>query len=127
MKRDKFRVALSGDFLKKDGSPVFPVFDIKPLTDKSDLEMQYLNSLDPILGDQLEDFDALILLGHQFTSKSIPRSGRLSVVARFGVGYDSVDVSCCTENDIVVCITPDGVRRPVAVSIIALISCVFMP
>jgi phosphoglycerate dehydrogenase-like enzyme len=43
----------------------------------------------------------------------------LSVVARFGVGYDTVDTQACTEAGITVCITPDGVRRPVAVSIVA--------
>jgi phosphoglycerate dehydrogenase-like enzyme len=39
-------------------------------------------------------------------------------VARFGVGYDSVDVAACTEAGIAVAITPDGVRRPVAVSVL---------
>ena len=51
---------------------------------------------------------------------SIPASGRLSVVARFGVGFDSVDVDACTRNNIAVCTTPDGVRRPVAVSILTM-------
>jgi phosphoglycerate dehydrogenase-like enzyme len=41
-------------------------------------------------------------------------------VARFGVGYDTVDVEACTNAGIALVITPDGVRRPVAVSIIAL-------
>ena len=39
-------------------------------------------------------------------------------MARFGVGYDTVDVEACTKAGIALCITPDGVRRPVAVSII---------
>ena len=72
----------------------------------------------PLRGDQLEDFDALILLAHRFDATSVPKSGRLAVVARFGVGYDTVDVAACTANDIALVITPDGVRRPVAVSII---------
>ena len=42
--------------------------------------------------DQLADFDALILLAHRFTKDSIHPNGRLAVVARFGVGYDTVDV-----------------------------------
>ncbi len=75
----------------------------------------------PLRGDQLEDFDALILLTHRFALESVPKSGRLSVVARFGVGYDTVDVAACTKGDIALCITPDGVRRPVAVSIITFI------
>ena len=42
------------------------------------------------------------------------------MVARFGVGYDNVDVEACDENGIAVVITPDGVRRPVAVAIMTL-------
>jgi D-3-phosphoglycerate dehydrogenase len=71
-------------------------------------------------GEQLEDFDALILLAHRFDAASVPRSGRLAVVARFGVGYDTVDVDACTRAGIALVITPDGVRRPVAVSVITL-------
>ena len=41
-------------------------------------------------------------------------------MARFGVGYDTVDVEACTKAGIALVITPDGVRRPVAVSIITL-------
>ena len=44
--------------------------------------------------------------------------GRLTAVARFGVGYDTVDVDACTKAGIALVITPDGVRRPVAVSVI---------
>jgi phosphoglycerate dehydrogenase-like enzyme len=38
-----------------------------------------------------------------------------------GVGYDSVDVPACTRNGILLTITPDGVRRPVATSVLAYI------
>ena len=48
----------------------------------------------------------------------MPKSGRLAAVARFGVGYDTVDVDACTKAGIALVITPDGVRRPVAVSVI---------
>ena len=110
-----FRVALSGDFKKADGAPVFPDFDLAPLKSAPGVEMTYLESANPLRADQLEDYDALILLAHRFAPESVPRSGRLSVVARFGVGYDTVDVPACTAADITLCITPDGVRRPVAV------------
>lgn len=116
-----FRVALSGDFRKADGSPTFPDFDLTPLDQAKDVEMVFLDNASPIRGDQLEEFDALILLAHRFDATSVPKSGRLAVVARFGVGYDTVDVPACTANDIALAITPDGVRRPVAVSIITFI------
>lgn len=115
---NRFRVALSGDFRKADGSPTFPDFDLTPLRDAANVEMAFLENANPLKPEQLEDFDALILLAHRFDATSIPRSGRLAVVARFGVGYDTVDVAACTANDIALVITPDGVRRPVAVSII---------
>jgi D-3-phosphoglycerate dehydrogenase len=113
-----FRVALSGDFRKADGSPTFPDFDLTPLREAKNVEMAFLDNASPLKGEQLEDFDALILLAHRFDAGSVPKSGRLAVVARFGVGYDTVDVPACTANDIALVITPDGVRRPVAVSII---------
>jgi phosphoglycerate dehydrogenase-like enzyme len=40
-------------------------------------------------------------------------------VARFGVGYDNVDVAACTRAGVLLTITPDGVRRPVATSVLA--------
>lgn len=113
-----FRVALSGDFRKPDGSPTFPDFDLAPLKSAPNVEMVFLDSSNPLKAEQLEDFDALILLAHRFAAESVPKSGRLAVIARFGVGYDTVDVPACTANDIALVITPDGVRRPVAVSII---------
>jgi D-3-phosphoglycerate dehydrogenase len=117
---DKFRVALSGDFRKPDGSPTYPDFDLTPLKSAPGVEMVFLESASPIRGEQLEDFDALILLAHRFARESVPKSGRLAVIARFGVGYDTVDVEACTDADIALVITPDGVRRPVAVSIVTL-------
>jgi len=117
---DKFRVALSGDFRKADGSPTFPDFDVAPLQAAPGVEVACLENVNPIRSDQVADIDALILLQPRFARESIHPNGRLSVVARFGVGYDNVDVAACTEAGIPLCITPDGVRRPVAVSIIAL-------
>ena len=115
-----YRVALSGDFRKADGSPVFPDFDLEPLRSARDVEFAYLEPVNPVRADQLADFDALILLAHRFTQESIHPNGRLAVVARFGVGYDTVDVEACTKAGIALVITPDGVRRPVAVSIVTL-------
>jgi phosphoglycerate dehydrogenase-like enzyme len=121
MMAGNFRVALSGDFRKDDGTPVFPDFDTRPLATEPGVEMVYLDPVNPLPAAQLEDFDALILLAHRFTAESVPNSGRLSIVARFGVGYDTVDVAACTAGNIALAITPDGVRRPVAVSIMTFI------
>src|SRR5262245_15410045 len=117
---DKYRVALSGDFRKADGSLTFPDFDLAPLRNAPGVEVEFIEAANPLRAEQLEDFDALILLIHRFAAESVPKSGRLGVVARFGVGYDTVDVEACTKAGIALVITPDGVRRPVAVSVITL-------
>jgi hypothetical protein len=61
-----FRVALSGDFRKADGSPVYPDFDLEPLGKAPNVEFAYLEPRNPVEADQLKDFDALILLAHRF-------------------------------------------------------------
>ncbi len=114
----KFRVALSGDFIGADGTPAYPMFDLTALSGEH-VEHEFLACEGEIDAEELADFDALILLAHRFGAASVPGNGRLAVVARFGVGYDTVDVEACTENGIALCITPDGVRRPVAVSVLA--------
>jgi phosphoglycerate dehydrogenase-like enzyme len=113
-----FRVALSADFLRADGSPAYPMFDLSPLV-AANIEHAYVPARDGVmLADDLAGFDALILLGHRFDARSIPPDGRLGLVARFGVGYDNVDVGACTRAGIGLAITPDGVRRPVAVTVL---------
>ena len=116
-----FRVALSADFRKPDGRPSFPEFDLSPLEDHPDIDLFYLEPAPVISAAQLAGVDALILLTPRVGADSLTPNGRLAVVARFGVGYDNVDLAACSAHDVAVVITPDGVRRPVAVSILTLV------
>jgi phosphoglycerate dehydrogenase-like enzyme len=117
---EKFRIGLSADFRNADGSPTFRDFDLAPLMQDARVETVFLESESVLSARQLETIDGLILLAHRFDRNSVPKSGRLGVIARFGVGYDTVDVQACTEAGIALVITPESVRRPVAVSIITL-------
>lgn len=117
----KLRVALSADFRRSDGSPAFPEFDLSPLRARDDLDLFYLEPCKEIPAAALADVDVLILLAPKVTAASLASAERLGIVARFGVGYDNVDVAACTAHDVALVITPDGVRRPVAVSILTLI------
>src|SRR5215475_12704370 len=118
----KFRVALSGDFVKADGSPTFPMFDLAPLRGEPNVEVDFVAPVDGVMpAAGLAGYDALILLTPKFDKSSVPADGRLAIVARFGVGYDSVDVGACTAAGIALAITPDGVRRPVAAAILTFI------
>lgn len=119
---DRFRVALSGDFRKADGSPTFPSFDLAPLTGDPRIEVVWVDPADGIIpASELAGCHGLILLIPRFARASIPAGDQLAFVARFGVGYDNVDVEAATENAIAVIITPEGVRRPVAVTVITFI------
>ncbi len=116
---DRFRIALSGDFRKADGSPTFPSFDLTPIMQDPKVEVRWVDPVDGIMPAKgLEDCDALILLAPRMDQKSFPGGGRLAAVARFGVGYDNVDIPACNENGVAAIITPDGIRRPVAVSVV---------
>ncbi len=117
---DTFRVALSGDFLTPDGSPAYPNFDLSPLEQDPNVEFTYLPKKKVISAEDMAGFDALILLSARFQSESFPADGKLSIIARFGVGFDTVDVEACTDHNVALVTTPDGVRRPVAAAIITL-------
>jgi phosphoglycerate dehydrogenase-like enzyme len=112
---------MSGDFLKTNGEFAFPGFDLKPLQRDADIELSYLENCSEISARHTQHIDALILSGPAVTSRSFHSDGRLALIARFGVGYDTIDVAACTDNNVALVITPDGVRRPVAVSILTLI------
>ena len=118
----KFRVAVSADFLRPDGSPSFADFDLAPLKGDHRIEIGYVAAEDDVMpADALQDYDALILFGHQMRRASLPDNRRLGVVARCGVGYDSVDVEALADEGVATVITPGGVARPVAVGILSFI------
>lgn len=118
----QFRVGLSADFMKADGSPAFPSFDLRPLDDDPRIDWSYIPVTDGrIAAENMNGLDALILLAARFDADSFPDDDRLSLIARFGVGYDTVDVEACTRNNVSLVITPNGVRRPVAVAILTFI------
>lgn len=64
--------------------------------------------------ESIKGFDAIFALGLKFTRESVQGADRLALIARWGVGYDMIDVPAITENDILLAITPEAVKRPVA-------------
>lgn len=67
---------------------------------------------------EVAGYDAIVLLGERFGERALAGNERLLGVARWGVGYDAVDLEACTAAHACVFITPQGVRRPVALAII---------
>ena len=73
------------------------------------------------VAEVLDRYDAVIALDYRFPAESFRGIRRLTALARWGVGYDMVNVEACTLADVILTITPDSVRRPMAEANIALI------
>lgn len=52
------------------------------------------------------DVDGAVIAGEPFTARVLDACPRLKVLARAGVGYDSIDVDAATERGVVVCNVP---------------------
>lgn len=70
---------------------------------------------------QVQGYNALAVLGPRVPAGVLEGADRLTVIARYGVGYDNIDIDACTRNGVAVTITPDGVRRPMATAILTLV------
>jgi phosphoglycerate dehydrogenase-like enzyme len=71
--------------------------------------------------DVIDQYDAVIVFGYYFPKESFRGLKRLACLARWGVGYDRIDADACTEADVLLALTPNSVRRPVAEGIFAFI------
>ncbi len=117
----KFRVGITRDFLNADGTLGYGDIGLA-LLDQPHVEREFLISSEAeIPPDVADEYDALLVLAPRVSERTVAGCRRLGLVARFGVGYDTVDVPACTRNSVMLTITPDGVRRPVAVSALTLI------
>jgi len=115
----RFRVGLSADFLDERRQLIFPDIGLGLLEGQPGLEYEFLSDYRPEYApEQISDYDVLISLKPRVTANSLRGVERLCAVGRCGVGYDNVDLAACTERDIAVYITPQGVVRPMAESIV---------
>lgn len=116
----KFRVGVSQEVVTADGGTIFGEDAMKILDDPA-IEWEILADRVPALTpEHAARYDAFCLMTAKVTRDTLSGPDRrLKLVARFGVGYDSVDVGACNEFGVMLTITPDGVRRPVAASVMA--------
>lgn len=115
---DAFRVGISPDFKTEAQGQLEPIlaeiFDPLPY-----VEYEYFTTRAPVVApDEIEGYHALITLRPRFTAATFRGNQRLAIIARWGVGYDYIDVPACTEADVLLAITTDAVRKPVAEAIV---------
>jgi phosphoglycerate dehydrogenase-like enzyme len=113
---NKFRIGITADVLSSDGQPIFGR-DVLGLLDQPHVEWEYMDKGVELTPAQVARYDAICAMIIRVTPASFAgKDRRLKLIARFGVGYDSIDVPACTRAGVILTIAPDGVRRPVATS-----------
>jgi phosphoglycerate dehydrogenase-like enzyme len=119
MTRTPFRVGITSDFETKGllEPALAAVLDPVP-----GIEYELMPNTGGVGAPEVLDrYDAVIALDYRFPAESFVGLERLAVLARWGVGYDKIDLNACTKAGVLLAITPDSVRRPVAEGIIAMI------
>jgi D-3-phosphoglycerate dehydrogenase len=113
----RFRVGLVRDLLNAAGEPAFGAEPLRILDEAPEIERAWLaQRFTEIPAELALEFDALYLTSSRVTRASVARAaeGRLKVIARHGVGYDSVDVAALNQAGVILTNTPLAIRRPVA-------------
>jgi len=121
-KLQKFRVGLTPDFYTDAKGyfegPVQKVFGGVPWIEVVPMPPEPSGTATPAV---LNQFDAIMNLALRMTAQSLKGVDRLAIVARWGVGYDRIDAAALGRADVALCITPQGVRTPVAEAILTLV------
>ncbi len=113
-----FRIGLTQDLLDATGHPSFGQGPMGLLQAQSDIEYEFIpEQVTEITPDIMARYDGLYVNSPKVTAASVARADcRVKIVARHGVGYDSVDVKALADKGILTTNTPVAVRRPVAVA-----------
>ena len=112
----KFKVGITRDILNAKGEPAFGAQALEVLGRVPDIAWEYLPEVVPEITPEIaEKYDALYVNAARVPGSAVAGGGqRLKLVARHGVGYDSVDVPAMTAAGVLVTNTPTAMPRPVA-------------
>ncbi|MCC2315797.1 NAD(P)-dependent oxidoreductase [Cellulomonas xiejunii] len=120
--RDTYHVGVTADGFLPDGSSRFGDLGLDRLT-AAGLTWEYLPSVEhQLTPDVLAPYDAVLSLGHLgLTRDAAAAAPRLRHLARYGAGYDGIDVPGVAAEGVVVTNTPTAVRRPLALAALTLL------
>lgn len=118
-----FKVGVTRDLLDAKGAPCFGVRAFDVLKANAEITWEWLpEDLTEVTPDVAARYDGLYINLPRVTPASIAQPDcRLKILARHGVGYDTVNLPAATAAGIVVTNTPVAVRRPVAVATLTMI------
>ena len=118
-----FKLGIVRDVLNAAGEPSFGNRALEVLKANPLIDWEYTaQSVKEIPADWAARYDALYVNSSRVTAATVGGADRrLRIVARHGVGYDSVDVPALTAKKVVLTNTPLAIRRPVAVATLTLL------
>jgi phosphoglycerate dehydrogenase-like enzyme len=118
-----FKLGITRDLLTAAGDPCFDPRAFEKLGANPDIAWEWIpEDVAEITPQIAARYDALHINLPRVTAASVGRGdARVKLIARNGVGYDTVDVAACAAQGILVTNTPIAVRRPVAVAALTLI------
>src|SRR5262245_30996137 len=117
---EPFRVAFTGDFHDSAGKPKYRDFGLGVLQNQRQIEHRVIGEFTPELtAEQIGKANGIVVLTPRVTARSLQGKPELLAIARFGVGYDSVDVDACTDADVLLIIATGAVERSVAEAVLA--------
>ena len=112
-----FRVGVTSDLKTASGEPCFNAAAFDELAANPEIQWEWLDAGDEITVKHAAEFDALHVNTPRVTAASVSGEDlRLKIVARNGVGYDTVDIAALAAKDVLTTNTPFAIRRPVAVA-----------
>ena len=112
-----FRVGVTSDLKTASGEPCFNPAAFDELKANPEIEWEWIEAGAEITATQAEEYDALHVNLPRVTAESVATDTlRLKIVARNGVGYDTVDVGALAAKGVLTTNTPFAIRRPVAVA-----------
>ncbi|HTM59874.1 MAG TPA: hypothetical protein VL199_05890, partial [Burkholderiales bacterium] len=119
----RFKLGIVRDVLNAAGEPFFGTQPLEILKANPLIDWEYTpERVKEIPADWAARYDALYVNSSRVSAATVAREDRrLQIIARHGVGYDSVDVAALTEKCIVLTNTPLAIRRPVAVATLTLL------
>jgi len=109
-----FSVGFTSDFFTPDGRSAFGNIGTELLDEVGMPHRSIGESVPDLSASDIAPFNAIAVLARRVGAAALEGAPELALVARYGVGYDSVDVAACTRNGVLLTITPEGVRRPMA-------------
>ncbi len=117
----RLRIAATRDLRTADGEVAFGAKAFARLA--SEMDLRFLrDDVSRLSPGQLADYDVLLhFSGNLIGGVQLSAARRLGLIARLGVGVDQIDLDACTDAGVLVSITPEAVRRPMATGAVAMI------